>query len=246
MTLSTQDLSFVRGSSRLLHGVDAEFRSGDVTAICGPNGAGKSTLLTLLAGLERPSEGSVLLDNQPLDELSGREIARAIAFVPQSPDIAWDIPVHRLVALGRTAWGGHGKAEIDEAMRAMEIEEFADRRVLTLSGGERARVLLARALAGRPRYLLVDEPLAALDLGHQRSVMQRLIEVAKSGTAVVIVLHDLAMAYNHADRAIVLDRGHSVAAGPPHEALSEQAVNSVWNVVPRWIGEDKNRALVLE
>ena len=245
MTLSAVNLGYERKSVPLLQDVSVAFAKGGITAICGPNGAGKSTLLKLLAGVERPTTGEVLLDGKTLNATPPRERARAIAYVPQLSDIAWDIPVRSLVALGRMAWDGRDEGAVEEAMRSMSVDTFAERRVLSLSGGERARVLLARALAGRPRYLLVDEPLAALDLGQQKAVMNRLIDIAGKGTAVIIVLHDLAMAYNHADTVVVLDHGHSVAAGPPHEALSERSIATVWGIVPVWIGTEKNRALVV-
>ena len=245
MTLSAVNLGFERKSVSLLQDVSVAFATGGITAICGPNGAGKSTLLKLLAGVERPTTGEVLLDGKTLNATPPRERARAIAYVPQLSDIAWDIPVRSLVALGRMAWDGRDEGAVEEAMRSMSVDTFAERRVLSLSGGERARVLLARALAGRPRYLLVDEPLAALDLGQQKAVMNRLIDTAGKGVAVIIVLHDLAMAYNHADTVVVLDRGTVAVSGPPDEALSERSIATVWGIVPVWIGTEKNRALVV-
>jgi iron complex transport system ATP-binding protein len=127
----------------------------------------------------------------------------------------------------------------------MDLRELRHRPVSRLSGGERARALMARVLAGRPRWLLADEPLANLDLAHAASLVGRFRETAAAGVGVVLVLHDLATAMNHADCVLVLDRGRLVRAGPPQEALTEDAIAAVWGVKARWLGEDGARALSL-
>jgi iron complex transport system ATP-binding protein len=129
-------------------------------------------------------------------------------------------------------------------LEALDLTRLAARPVSTLSGGERARALLARVLAGEPRWILADEPLAALDLAHQLALLVRLREAASKGIGVVLVLHDLALAMNHADHVVVLDEGLVEANGPPEAALSERTIERVWGVTARWLGEPDARALV--
>jgi iron complex transport system ATP-binding protein len=227
-----------------LAGVSALLRTGEVTAICGPNGAGKSTLLQCLAGLLLPEGGAAMLDGANLASLEPRTRARAIGYLPQEGEIAWDLSVQNLVALGRLPYRDRGEAQVNAAIEALDLETLSTRPVSTLSGGEKARALLARVLAGEPRWLLADEPLAALDLGHQLDLVGHLREVARSGAGVVLVLHDLSLAMNHADRVLVLDNGGLVADAPPEVALDPELIEQVWGVPARWLGERGARALV--
>lgn len=223
----------------------AALKPGTITAICGPNGAGKSTLLSTLAGLLVPEVGTVALDRQVLSFMAARERAQAIGYLPQTGEVAWDLPVRTLAALGRLPHGDAGQVEVNAALAALDLADLADRRVSSLSGGERARALLARVLAGTPRWVLADEPLAALDLAHQLALLRHLRQAANSGTGVVLVLHDLALAMNHADRVLLLDRGRLVADGPPEVALSEAHIAHVWGVPARWLGDPGRRALAV-
>jgi iron complex transport system ATP-binding protein len=225
-----------------LDAVTASLRPGSITAICGPNGAGKSTLLQCLAGLIEPDEGEVQLDGAPLPH--GRARARRIGYLPQVGELAWDLSVEGLAALGRLPHGDRGEAQVAAALAAVGLQDLAARPVSTLSGGERARALLARVLAGEPEWILADEPLAALDLAHQLALLAHLRSAADSGAGVVLVLHDLALAMNHADRVVVLDRGRVAAEGAPEEALAEAVIARVWGVEARWLGEPGARALV--
>ena len=233
--------------------VTLSLRPGEVTAICGPNGAGKSSLIACLAGLVAPDAGVVVLGGEPLAKVPPAERARRIGFLPQSPEVAWDVAVEVLVSLGRLPWKGaptgEAQAAIDEAIAVMDLEQFRHRPVSRLSGGERARALMARVLATRPSWLLADEPLANLDLAHAASLLHRLRDQAapgpQGGRGVVLVLHDLAMAMNHADRVIVLDRGRVVADGAPAEALSIEVIGAVWGVRAQWLGEPGAMALAV-
>ena len=229
---------------RRLAGVGAVLEPGRITAICGPNGAGKSTLLQCLAGLIGPDAGEVRLDGAPLPH--GPERARRIGYLPQVGEVAWDLSVAGLAALGRLPHGDRGEAQVASALATVDLAAFAGRPVSTLSGGERARALLARVLAGEPQWILADEPLAALDLAHQLALLAHLRVAADAGAGVVLVLHDLALAMNHADRVLVLDRGTLAADGAPGEALSEATIARVWGVAARWLGEQGARALVAE
>lgn len=226
-----------------LDGVSATLRPGEITAICGPNGAGKSSLLQALAGLLAPESGAVSLEGAPLASLSPRERARTIGYLPQAGGVAWDLSVRNLVALGRLPHGDDGEAQIDAALAALDLTDLAGRPVSTLSGGEKARALLARVLAGEPRWILADEPLAALDLSHQLALLTHLRRAAEHGAGVVLVVHDLALAMNHARRVLVLDRGRIAADGAPEEALDPAIIERVWGLPARWLGEPGARAL---
>jgi iron complex transport system ATP-binding protein len=242
--LAAEGLFVKRGGRTVVAGLTAALALGRITAIVGPNGAGKSSLLLALAGLLEPASGAVTLDGTPLAALTPRGRAQAIGYLPQSPDIAWDVSVESLARLGRLPWRDRGTAQVEAALAALDLEALRHRPVSRLSGGERARVLLARVLAGEPRWILADEPLAALDLAHQLALIAHLRACAEGGQGVVIVLHDLALAMNHADHVLVLDTGRLVREGPPSQALAEETIAQVWGVSARWLGEPGRRGLV--
>jgi iron complex transport system ATP-binding protein len=227
-----------------LDGISASLEPGQITAICGPNGAGKSSLLEVLAGLLAPQSGEVAIEGVLLSTLHPRERARRIGYLPQVGEVAWDLSVRGLAGLGRLPHGDRAEDLIERALAALDLASLADRPLSTLSGGERARALLARVLAGEPRWILADEPLAALDLAHQLALLHHLRSAADGGTGVVLVLHDLALAMNHADRVMVLENGKLAADGTPAIALGQAVIERVWDVSARWLGEPGARALV--
>ena len=242
MSLAAQNLSL----TGRLNGVSLTLNPGEVTAICGPNGAGKSSLLSCLAGLLEPARGALALDGAPLNTLTPRERARALGYLPQQGEVAWDLSVETLAGLGRLPWSAGiaaDRAAVEAALTALDLEQFRARPMSQLSGGEQARALLARVLAGEPRWLLADEPLANLDLAHQLALLRQFRTLAGQGAGVVLVLHDLAQAMNHADRVVVLDGGVIAADGSPDVALSEVVIARVWKVQARWLGEPGQRAL---
>lgn len=246
MTLAAQGLAL----PGRLHDLSLELRPGEVTAICGPNGAGKSSLLASLAGLERAALPAVSLDGRPLSQWRAGERARAIGYLPQSAEVAWDVSVETLVSLGRLPWPGAPAGEtaqaIAAALAAMDLDGLRHRPISRLSGGERARALLARVLATGPRWLLADEPLANLDLAHAASLMHRLRAQSGAGAGVVVVLHDLAAAMNFASRVVVLDQGRIAADGAPGIALAPDVIARVWGVRARWLGASGAVALAVE
>lgn len=243
MILAAQNLALNRGGKPVVERVSAQLAPGTITAILGPNGAGKSSLLLGLAGLLAPAAGRVELDRRDLAALAPRERAQAIGYLPQAPEIAWNVSVESLVALGRLPWRDRGADEIVAAIEALSLEDLRHRPASRLSGGERARVLLARVLAGNPRWILADEPLAALDLAHQLALIAHLKACAAGGQGVAVVLHDLGIAMNYADRVLVLDGGQLVADGAPAEALDPGLIAQVWGVKAEWLGPPGARAL---
>ena len=228
-----------------LDDVSATLRPGEITAIVGPNGAGKSSLLACLAGLLEPVSGTVVLGDTLLGALKPQARAEAIGYLPQSPEVAWDVSVETLVALGRLPWRDRDAAAINAALATMELEDLRHRPVSRLSGGERARALMARVLAGQPRWILADEPLANLDLAHQQALLGVLRGQAHAGTGVVMVMHGLAEAMNHANRVLVLFEGHLVADGPPEAVLDLATIRCAWGIEAKWLGEAGGRALVI-
>ncbi len=229
-----------------LNGVSARFEPGTVTAICGPNGAGKSSLLSCLAGLLDADSGAVALKGTPLSAMSGRQRAQAMGYLPQSQEAAWDLRVEVLVSLGRLMWPDGASPAVSQAIAAMELDGLRHRAVSSLSGGERARAMLARVLAGEPRWILADEPLANLDLAHAGTILAHMKDQARAGRGVVLVLHDLAAAMNHADRVLVLHQGSVAADGPAGQALSPAVIEQVWGVKASWLGTAGAMALSVQ
>ncbi len=212
-----------------LFGVSLDIRQGEVLGLIGPNGAGKSTLLNAAAGL-LDRTGEIELSQRNIDVLSRVERARRIALQPQFIESAWSLSVHDIVSMGRLPWGDSNQTVIHKVMQQANIDQFASRHVNELSGGERARVWLARVLANQPQVLLVDEPVANLDIHYQKEVMQILSDYAGSGSGVVIAIHDLSLAARYCDRLCLLHRGRQVKTGSVSEVLNKQALSAVFDV----------------
>lgn len=227
------------GVRTALSRVDFSARAGEFVALAGPNGSGKTTLLRALLGFVAPDEGSVELFGTSVAELSVRERARRVAWVPQEESPRDNVPILDYVLYGRYAHLGPLEGESDEDRRCAErvLEEvgLADRAhdgVLSISGGERQRAILARALAQETSVLLLDEPTSHLDIGHQLDLLERVRALSRRrGVTVIAALHDLNLAARFADRIFVLSRGRVYADGPPAEVISEELLGRVWGVV---------------
>ncbi|MEV0296426.1 heme ABC transporter ATP-binding protein [Nocardia sp. NPDC050710] len=221
------------GARRVLDAVDFDVVAGEVVALVGPNGAGKSTLLAALAGELTPTEGDVELEGRSLTHWTPLDMARRRAVLPQTHTVGFPFTAREVVAMGRAPWvrtarSDHDDERIDAALAAADVEHLAARSFPTLSGGERARVALARVLAQDTATLLLDEPTAALDLGHQEAVLRLATARAAAGAAVVVVLHDLGIAAAYADRVAVLESGRIAADGPPREVLTTDLLTRVY------------------
>lgn len=233
--IRARGVSLRRGGRLVLDTVDLELRGGEVLVLVGPNGAGKSSLLGVLAGEFVPEAGDVLLDERPIGSYANAELARRRAVLTQEHGISFPFLVREIVAMGRAPWARRAEEEEDEtvieaAMAATDVARFAARRTTELSGGERARVALARVLAQRTKAVLLDEPTAALDLGHQEQVMLLARRLASEGRAVGVVLHDLSLAAAHADRIALLHEGRLIAVGTPAEVLTAERVGAIYQV----------------
>ncbi|MGV9457147.1 heme ABC transporter ATP-binding protein [Streptomyces sp. NPDC003635] len=228
-----EDLRVRLGGRDVLHGVEVSVRAGELLALVGPNGAGKSTLLGALAADVPAVGGVVRVHGRPATEWSAPELALRRAVLPQSATLTFPFSVEEVVRMGRAPWAALGTEDDDaavaEAMRLTEVADFAPRPFNALSGGERARVALARVLAQRAPLLLLDEPTAALDLKHQELVLRLCRERAEAGDAVVVVLHDLGLAAAYAHRAAVLRAGEVVADGEPAEIFSDRLLSEVYD-----------------
>lgn len=229
-----RDVSLAAGPSRILDGVMLRAAGGEVLGVVGPNGAGKTALLRCAAGLVAEFRGSIEIDGESLRALPAAARARRVAFLPQAAEAAWPIGVADAVGLGRLPHGDGGAptaiAAIAGAMDAVGIVSLGARRIDTLSGGERALTLLARALAVEAPVLLLDEPCAALDARHQVGVMTLLRRLARSGACVVVVLHDLALATRFCDRVAVMHRGRVVACDVPGAALDDRVLATAYGM----------------
>lgn len=208
---------------------------GEVIALVGPNGAGKSTLLSLMAGDVAPSMGSVLLAGREASKYRPEEAARLRSVLMQSNAVSFPFTVREIVEMGRAPWARtpllaqDGEA-ISSALELADVAHLEHRRFTQLSGGERARVSLARVLAQRTPVVLLDEPTAALDLRHQEDVMTTVRHLARDGGAVVVVVHDLSVAAGYADRVALLVEGGLDAIGVPTEVIEASRVSRVYGV----------------
>jgi iron complex transport system ATP-binding protein len=231
--LAEADSLHVRlGEREVLRGVDVAVRAGEVLALVGPNGAGKSTLLGALAADLPAARGVVRIHGRPATQWTAPELALRRAVLPQAATLSFPFTVAEVVRMGRAphdSCPAEDDLTVAEAMAATEVGAFATRPFSALSGGERARVALARVLAQRAPLLLLDEPTAALDLRHQELVLRLCRERAAAGDAVVAVLHDLGLAAAYAHRVAVLCAGRVAADGPPAEVFTERLLTDVYD-----------------
>jgi iron complex transport system ATP-binding protein len=234
--LGAADVSVRLGGNLIVERAALDLRAGELTTLIGPNGAGKTTLMRALAGL-LPAEGRIELQGRQLAAFSARERARRIAYLPQGHVFHWPMNVAAVVALGRhphaDAFAPLADADriaVGRALAATAVEPWAGRAVTTLSGGERARVALARALATQAPILLADEPTMSLDPRHQLVVMELLARAAHDGGAVLAIVHDLVLAARFADRVVMMERGRLVADGRPREVLTPERIAAVFGV----------------
>jgi len=240
--LETSNLSFQINGKFLVSDVTLSVNAGEVVALLGPNGAGKSSLLKLLCGQTKPSAGEIRFDGRLLAEWPARELAKRRAVLPQSSSVPFDFTAQEIVLLGRSPHGDASfcRAVAREAMAQTECLHLADRTVTTLSGGEMQRVHLARVLVqiwpdenAPSRFLMLDEPISNLDPAHQHGALKTARGIARANTGVLVVLHELNLAAQYADRLILMKAGRIVAHGRPSDVLTEQTMAEVFNVRAR-------------
>lgn len=232
--LEWQQVTVEIGGRAILDEVSLSVHHGEVLALVGPNGAGKSTLLAVACSDMELTSGQVMMNGKPLPEFSAKHAARERAVLLQEQHIAFGFSSQEVVEMGRSVWHrtpaeDRDEIAIAEAMDQADVVEFADRRYPSLSGGEKSRVSLGRVLAQETSIVLLDEPTAALDIGHQERVLSVVRELAATGRAVVVVLHDLSLASAWADRVCVLRSGAVAAVGTPKDVFTTELISAVYD-----------------
>lgn len=235
--IETQNVSVQLGDHAAVWDASVTINKGELVGFIGPNGAGKTSLLRAMLRLTPVSSGRVLLNGDDITHAKPHTYAKSIAYLPQGQQVAWPLTARHLVALGRmphlntwTRLTREDEAVIDDALAEADATALQYRPVTELSGGERARILLARALAVQAEYLLVDEPTASLDPFHQLTTMEALRATCEKGAGVGVVLHDLSLASKYCDRLYLLNHGHIAASGSPETVLSEANMADVYRV----------------
>jgi len=235
--LHVDNVTLTRGGQALVQEASFDLHSGELVALLGPNGAGKTSLLRTALGYIRPDKGQVTLGGTPVQDISALERARNLAYLPQQRVLAWPNKVQDVVALGRYAFGANisrlkdiDADAVKAAMQACDITHLKDRATHNLSGGELARVHCARAFATKAPLLIADEPVAALDPRHQFRVMSLVQDFVKDGGGALVVLHDIALAAQYAERLIWMKDGRIVADGSVEDTLSAQRLADIYGV----------------
>jgi iron complex transport system ATP-binding protein len=245
-TLAANNVSISRNGRPILRGATVSLTSGQLLSIVGPNGSGKSTLLRALAGLWHANEGEVLLNSQPIQNLSRKDVAQQIAFVPQDPMMDFSFTVTEIVAMGRYAHRGRFSREtandrhaVESALERCDVVDLRNRLVTTLSGGERQRVLIARGLAVHPHFILLDEPTANLDVEHGLEVLELCSVLAKDGAAVAFATHDLNAVVRYASSVVLIREGKLMDVGNREQVLSRKNVEEVFRVRAELVATDQ-------
>ncbi len=243
--LKVKGICFRYGSREVLRDVELEAKAGEILTIIGPNGAGKSTLLRCINRILKPYLGTVFLDGKELSRLKAQERAQVVGYVPQASGEVFPSTVFETVLMGRKphlSWGvGRGDLEVVGAvLQRLGLMDLAERYLSELSGGEKQKVLIARALAQEPEVLLLDEPISNLDVKHQLEVLEMVRDVARQGKCVLMVMHDLNMAARFSDQLLMLKNGIVFAAGDPRSVLTPENIRAVYEVeamiVPTSVG----------
>ncbi len=252
MTLGAKDLAFGYRGHSVGRGVSLAVAAGEVLALLGPNGGGKTTLLKTLLGLLPPQAGAVVLDGRDLATIPVRERARLVAYVPQSHQGTFAFTAFDMVLMGRTAHGGlfarpgaRDRAVAAVMLERLGIAHLSDRPVTMISGGERQLVLVARALAQEPRFIVLDEPTASLDFGNQGKVMRQIRGLAADGLGLLFTTHDPNQALGHADRVALLRNGGVMAVGPVGEMLSRERLATLYGAPVETVVEPGGRTAFL-
>ena len=249
-TLSLTDVSVKRGKRHIVNNVSLEVGAGEVVALVGPNGAGKSSILATLSGDLTPEKGEATLIGRPTSSYRPMQQARLRAMLLQANQVSFPFSVQQVVEMGRSPWAGQPEEERDDeavtaAIESVEIGHLAERRFNELSGGEKARVSLARVLAQETPIVLLDEPTAALDLHHQERVMGLIRQLGRAGKSVVVVVHDLNLAAAYADRVALIVEGRIEATGSPTEVITAEGISEVYRVDVDVLSDNDGRQIVV-
>ena len=236
-SIKVSDISYSVGEKKILSNTGIDIKKGDLIGIVGPNGAGKTTLLKVICGILKPLSGSIFIEDKDINTFKPKELFKKISYLSQNINFNFPFKVSEIVLMGRFPYlgkfenEGEGDFEIaKECLKLVDMQEFFDRNVLTLSGGEQQRVSLARVLAQKTDFLFLDEPLSNMDINHQLSIMQLLSSLSNEGKGISVVLHDLRLAYRFCTKVLILNEGNVVDFGTPKDVLKEEVISSVFKV----------------
>lgn len=237
MSLTAKHLSYAYADTTIIDDVNVEVQAGKILVVIGPNGAGKSSLLKLLSGELKPSAGAIHFDQQSLAAWPRRELACVRAVLRQQESLSFAFTVMEMVLMGRAPHGTNhivNKEISMAALTAMDVVQLKERLYTELSGGEKQRVQLARCFAQiwqnkQSRYLLLDEPVSALDIAHQKILMQQIKKLSNDGVGIVVALHDLNLAAQYADEVLLMNKGCVVVKGSPETVLTAKNIEAVYN-----------------
>lgn len=241
IVIDLKDVSVNLGKQWVVDHADMEIEQGEIVGLIGPNGAGKSSLMRAMAGLLPYQRGLITILKQEVYAPSPTRLAKEVAYLAQAREIHWPLTVRRVVALGRLPYmqpwqtlSDADSAIIDKAMRETDVSHLANRSVNELAGGEKALTLLARAIAGDPKVILADEPVAGLDPHHQIQVMELLKNRARQGYTILVVLHNLSLAARFCDRLYLMHHSKIAASGTPKEVLSPENLRKTYHIEAKY------------
>ncbi|MEM2338439.1 MAG: ABC transporter ATP-binding protein [Candidatus Bathyarchaeia archaeon] len=242
--INVKDVKVYYRSVKALDGVSLNVCAGETLSVIGPNGAGKSTLLKVINGVLKPFMGVIYIDKKPLSEISRKEVAHKTGVVPQKVYTSGMLTVYDFVMTGRRPYIDFAPSKTDEekvyeALKTVDAVDLADRTLEELSGGELQRVIIARALAGEPEVMLLDEPTNSLDLKYQLEILNIIKSLRSKGLIVIMAIHDLTQAYRVSDKILLLNRGRVFAAGKPDDVLNPENLFKVYGVPTIVIKEHK-------
>lgn len=242
--VKVKDVKLYYKSTKALDGVSLTVKNSEILSIVGPNGAGKSTLLKVISGILKPKFGAIYIDQKSLDTISPKELAKKYGVVPQKIHLGGMLTVYDFVMSGRRPYVDFVPSKTDhekvyEALRTVGVAELAERSLEELSGGELQRVVIARALAGEPQVLLLDEPTSNLDLKYQVKILKLVRDLRLKGLIIIMAIHDLTYAYRISDKILLLNSGKVFAAGKPEDVLTPKNISDVYGVTTLIIAEHK-------
>ncbi|NIP30976.1 MAG: heme ABC transporter ATP-binding protein [Candidatus Dadabacteria bacterium] len=236
-SMEARNLSYQINSKTIISNLNIKINKGELVGIIGPNGAGKSTFLKLLTNILKPTSGYVFLNDRNISEFSPKDLNKKLAYLPQNVSFNFPFKVSEIVLMGRYPYLGRlqNESSIDnklaaDSLRFVDMQDFKERNILTLSGGEQQRVSLARVITQQTDFLFLDEPISNLDIHHQLSIMNLLKSLSGEGKGVYTVLHDIKLANKFCDKLIVLDQGEIITEGNPNIILDESLISKVFNV----------------
>ncbi len=238
VSIDVCELDFYFGEDKILHGLDFDIPEGSLVSILGPNGSGKTTLLKNICRILRPKAGTILLDGRDIETLTQKHLAKKMAVVPQGHEISFDFNVHDVVLMGRYPYQRPFRSEsgldfeiVEWAMNETETWHLRDRSINQISGGERQRVIIARALAQGPQVLLLDEPISQLDIKHQMNILELCKRLnASQGITIVMTLHDINLAGRYSDTIILMNKGVIEAIDVPEQVLTRENIKKVYGI----------------